>query len=88
MKQTKNLTADDVRMIIQDEMGGFEERISKQFENFRSEVMKSVDKIIGLFEKHDQEHEILAGRHKQILDLEDKVEKLEEIHPQSQHAVA
>ena len=63
-------------------------KFEAQFTEFRSEVMKSVDKIIGLFGNHNEEHEILGGRHKQIINLEDRMEKLETIHPQNQHPVA
>lgn len=86
MKQIKNLTASEVRSIVGEETAvlrnELNERLDKfngQFTEFRSEVMKSVDKIIGLFGNHAQDHEILKGRHQQILQLDDRIEKLEKV---------
>lgn len=66
----------------------FKEEIKAAFTQHRSEVMTAMDKIVGLFGRHEEEHQILNGRHKQILEIDDRVEKLENIHPEYQHLTA
>lgn len=48
-------------------------------------VMRTLDKIVGMFKNHDEEHTMLGANHKRVLDLEDKVEKLQSIHPNYGH---
>lgn len=64
----------------------FEEKIDEKLNKFRNEIMIGIDKITGMFKKHNDEHEILNGDHKRLVAIEEKVEILEKIHPQGQHA--
>ena len=41
-----------------------EEKLENTFKKFRDEIMTAIDKITGIFKKHDEEHDILSGQHK------------------------
>ncbi len=62
-----------------------DEKLENTFRKFRDEIMVGIDQITGMFKKHEEEHEILSGQHKRLIDIEEKVEVLEKIHPQSRH---
>lgn len=68
----------------------FEDRFDEledKFNKLRNDVMTGIDQITGMFKKHDDEHQILSSQHQRLIDMEDKVESLEKIHPQGQHIV-
>lgn len=60
----------------------FEEKIEEKLSAFRSEIMNGIDKITGMFKKHEDEHEILNSQQKRLITVEEKVASLEKIHPQ------
>lgn len=62
-----------------------DEKLDNTYRKFRDEIMTTLDQIMGMFKKHDDEHQILSSQHQRLIDMEDKVESLEKIHPQGQH---
>ena len=59
--------------------------IKAMLTDFRSEMAGMKDEIISELVKSREETTILKGDHQRVLDLEDKMEDLEKIHPQGQH---
>lgn len=72
------------RRIEEHVLSGVEELMYK----FRNDLATMKDEIITEVRDMREEYEIMKGRHTQILDLENKVEKLEEIHPNGTHPSA
>lgn len=96
----KNIVREVVREEIKKEIAPFRSEIKKDFILFKDKVLGEVreimkkfrndlagmkDEIIGELVKSREETTILRGDHQRVLDLEDKVEDLEKIHPQGQH---
>lgn len=52
----------------------------------KNEIINVTDKIMGELQAIREEQEILSSQHGRILDLEDKVENLEKIHPKNSHS--
>lgn len=53
----------------------------------RSDLATMKDEVVGEIKDMREEYEIMKSRHEQILEHDDKIEKLERIHPLGQHAV-
>lgn len=74
---------------IRAEIISFKEEILREvremMKKFRSDFATMKDEIIGELVKSREETTILKGDHQRVLDLEDKMEDLEKIHPQGQH---
>lgn len=51
-----------------------------------NEITIMKDEIVGEIKDMREDHEIVKGRHAQILAHDDRIEKLEKIHPQGHHA--
>lgn len=49
------------------------------------DIIKMLDKVFGELKIVREEQTLLSSQHGRVLDLEDKVESLEKIHPGSQH---
>lgn len=62
------------------------ESIDKKNYDLRSDIAKMKDEIMGELETARQEQTILSGQHGRILDHDQRLDKLEKIYPQSQHA--
>ena len=63
------------------------EAIDKKNYDLRSDLAKMKDEIVGELQTVRQEQTILSGQHSRVIDNEERLEKLEEIHPQGHHAV-
>lgn len=70
----------------------FEERMDEKLDNsfrkYRDDVMKGIDKVMGELQTIRQEQTMHQGQHQDFHEVETRVEKLEEIHPQGQHIPA
>lgn len=53
----------------------------------RNDVAAMRDEIMGELKTVREEQIILSSQHSRVVDLEDKVENLEKIHPHGQHVV-
>lgn len=62
------------------------EAIEEKNYNLRSDVAKMKDEIVGELKTIHEEQTMLNGRTAKINQIEDQVEKLEDIHPQGQHS--
>ncbi len=51
-----------------------------------NDIMNILDEVMGEIRTVRDEQSILASQHGRMLDLEDKTEKLEKIHPNWQHS--
>ena len=69
-------------VLFKDEVLG---EVRELLKKFRSDLADMKDEIIGELVKSREETTILKGNHQRVLDLEDKMEDLEKIHPQGQH---
>ena len=80
-----------------------DEKMDNRFRFFKDDVLNSVKDLVSLFrndiaslqykilaelQTNREEQTILSSQHKMILDLEEKVETLEKIHPQGRHVLA
>lgn len=78
-----------------------EEKTDNRFRFFKDDVLNGVKDLVGLFrndiaslqnkilaelQTNREEQITLSGQHSKLLNLEDKVDALEKIHPQGQHA--
>jgi hypothetical protein len=50
--------------------------------------MVTLDKIMGLFKNHHEEHDILSDQQRRVNENSERLEKLEQIHPNNKHMVA
>lgn len=64
----------------------FKEEIIGMFREFRNDIATMKNEIMGELKTVREEQIILSSQHSRVVDLEDKVENLEKIHPQGQHA--
>lgn len=75
----ENIAASQIK--LQDEL-------RDSFREFQSLIQGLVDPIMGELIKNREEQTLLNGRSAKINHIEEKLEKLERIHPQNQHALA
>lgn len=95
-KKDSTLTLGSIRQTVQELFEAYgirlEERILGRIETHmfeqRSDIATMKDEIVGELKTIREEQTILNGRSAKINDIEERVEKLEEIHPQSQHATS
>ncbi len=66
-----------------------EEKMDTRFKYFKEDVIHEMldikDVIMSELKANREEQTILSSQHDRILTLEDKMDKLESIHPQGQH---
>jgi len=81
-----------VRNGIRADLASFKEEVLGEvrdlFKEFRSDLAVMKVEVLGELQKFRDEMAILGGDHQRLLDLEDKVDELEKIHPQGQHPQA
>lgn len=65
----------------------FLDRLEKYFFNFRSDMAKIQDKIVGEIQNFREENTILElkGQHHRLIQAEEEIENLKNIHPKNQH---
>ena len=76
---------------MREDMGSFKweikEEIKEQFETYyakyRDEVLARLDKAIGFLRKTDEEQTMHSGQHE---DVNDRLDKLDALHPHGKHA--
>lgn len=85
MKSQVNLTG-KIRAVVREELDKAIGRVIDEFRKMTDEFTKMKDEVMGEMKTVREEQTILSSQHGRILDLEDKVEKLEKIHPRGQHA--
>lgn len=61
------------------------ESIDKKNYDLRSDIAQMKDEIVGELETARQEQTMLSGQHSRVIDHEERLEKLEKIHPQGLH---
>ncbi len=62
-----------------------EERLESSFGKYRDELMTKLDNIVGQLQDMRDEMAAGSGDHRRLIDVEDRVEKLESLHPEGQH---
>lgn len=62
------------------------ENIAKSIKDRLEDIMNMLDEVMGELKTVREEQTILASQHGRVLDLEEKTEKLEKIHPNWQHS--
>lgn len=62
-----------------------DQKFDEKFTSFRDQMFTYLDKAVGLGKKNDEQITVVQG---QISDHTDRLEKLESIHPNSQHSFA
>ncbi len=50
------------------------------------EIGNQLDGLVGMLKNHHEEHTLLSQGHKKLLEFEDEVKKLKDIHPKFTHA--
>lgn len=65
--------------------GEMQETLNKLSEQMTT-VLNNQDALFGMFQRHQEEIEIQASGHRKALEMSDRVEKLEKIHPSGLHA--
>lgn len=67
----------------------FEERIigsvQKLLTDFRSDMAKLQLQVLGELQNMREDNEILKGQHARVVNHEERLEKLEKIHPRGSH---
>lgn len=82
-----------IRVILQNELVGQEKRISIRVDNQKEEILEQIDNKLtklrsDFFERVDPIlKEVVTAREERPL-IENRLEALEEIHPQSRHTLA
>ncbi len=61
------------------------EAIDQKNYNLRSDIAKMKDEIVGELKTVRQEQALLSTQHQRVLNHEERLEKLEKIHPQGHH---
>ena len=56
-----------------------------ELRELRQDIIKMKDEILGEFRKRHEEQMILSADHRRILELEDQVENLQQLHPAGRH---
>ncbi len=70
--------------LVKEEM----QQIRKDMREYRDEVATMKDEIVGELQTTREESTIHKGQHDRFDDVEQRLEKLEEIHPKGRHASA
>ncbi len=64
------------------------EKLFERVEKIRDETITSNDKVAGEIKTMREEQEMLNGRTAKINDVDNRVDRLEQIHPNCQHAIS
>lgn len=85
-KKPTNIFEDKIRKVVKQELVPVREEIKnfkEEFNEFKNKseerhnmVMIALDKVVGMFNKHEEEHAIISDDHRRLLELEDKVDNL------------
>lgn len=70
---------------LEDRIIAFEERMEAAFQKFRSDIFDHIDPLVGEIRTYREEQAVNAGQHQRF---DERLEKLEEVHPQGQHTQA
>ena len=68
-----NIELQKFEVKMDDKFSRSEERIEQKALERHHLVMKMLDKVVGMFQKHDDEHTILSADHQKVLELESAV---------------
>lgn len=99
--QTLNSSEIVTRTILKEELSKFErkfeqkidlkfdvqdEKFDKKLKKNQNEILGRFDDIVGQLKDMREANTITGSLHRRVLDLEDKTDILESIHPHGQHA--
>lgn len=98
--QTDTVLKKIVREVVKEELTPFEQKLDLKFARFKEEIISSLkelvaeyrndvvqmkDEFVGEMRAMREEQTMLNRRTSQINEIDDRVEKLETIHPHHQH---
>lgn len=85
LKGVREDVKDQIRWAEQRIGDRIEDKLDETFRKYRDEVLTFKDEVVGEVKAMREEQTIHQGQHDNLTDLPERVEKLEEIHPNGQH---